>query len=172
MGACFDVRCPPYWPLFREYVQSPPLLARCSENMCGVPPSRYTLFLCGVPPQFSSVPTLALSWILSKIENLASSSLQDKVYLNMYPRVWHSQLSLFIIAFTFISHLVTRYILGSNHTIKDHNFLSILQLRLHISKLHLGYPHPLGYPLLASHNTLLLGQPPCLQTDTLLNDNA
>ena len=28
----------------------PPLLAPCSENMCGVPPSRYTLFLCRVPP--------------------------------------------------------------------------------------------------------------------------
>ena len=34
--------------------------------------------------------TLALSWILSKIENLASSNLQDEAKLNFYPRVWHS----------------------------------------------------------------------------------
>ena len=36
---------------------SPPLLDTCSENMCGVPYSRYTLF-CAVPPplQFSFVP--------------------------------------------------------------------------------------------------------------------
>ena len=33
-----------------------PVLGPCSENMCGVPTSRYTLFLCSVPPQFDSVP--------------------------------------------------------------------------------------------------------------------
>ena len=33
-------------------VSPPPIaLAHCSKNMCGVPPSRYTLFLCGVIPQ-------------------------------------------------------------------------------------------------------------------------
>ena len=49
---------PAIGPLFRKYVRCPPsLLAPCSENMCGVPPSLYILFLCGVPPpQFSSVP--------------------------------------------------------------------------------------------------------------------
>ena len=45
-----------YWkPVLRWGV--PPLLDTCSENMCGVPYSRYTLF-CAVPPplQFSFVP--------------------------------------------------------------------------------------------------------------------
>ena len=58
--------------LFWCAVFPPPLLAPCSESMCGVPPpywypvkkicavsppSRNTLFLCSVPsPQFSSVP--------------------------------------------------------------------------------------------------------------------
>ena len=38
-------------PIHKLCAVSPPsLLAPCSENMCGVPPSRYTLFLCGVPP--------------------------------------------------------------------------------------------------------------------------
>ena len=41
---------PPIGTLFRKYVRCPPpLLAPCSENMCGVPPSHYTLFLCRVP---------------------------------------------------------------------------------------------------------------------------
>ena len=68
-----------------------PVLAPRSENMCGVPPSWYTLFLCGVPPPpiwFCALNTLA--WILRKIENLASSSLQAEAMLNLYPRVWHS----------------------------------------------------------------------------------
>ena len=62
------------------------------RNMCGVPTSRYTLFLCCVPPPiyFCALNDLALPWILSQIENLSSSSLQDEAKLNLYPRVWHS----------------------------------------------------------------------------------
>ena len=72
----------PFWALFRKYVRCPPpLSAPCSEYMCGVPPSRYKLFCAVSPRQFSSVP-LTLSWILSEIENLASSSLQDEAKLN------------------------------------------------------------------------------------------
>ena len=91
-------------------VPPPEKLAPCSENMCGVHPSRHTLFLCGVLPppiQFCALNTLPLSWILSKIENLSSSSLQDEAKLNLYPRVWHSQLSLL---FTFNSTCVLLYI--------------------------------------------------------------
>ena len=36
------------------------------------------------------LPHLDLSWILSKLENVASSSLQDETKLNFYPQVWHS----------------------------------------------------------------------------------
>ena len=48
-----------------------------SENPIGPPLKK----VCAVSPvQLSSVPLphLALSWILSKVENLASSSLQDE----------------------------------------------------------------------------------------------
>ena len=69
-------------------VVSPP-----QQSMCGVPPSQYMLSfnvvrcphpicsthqecMCGVPPCNSvPLPHLALSWILSKVENLESSSL-------------------------------------------------------------------------------------------------
>ena len=46
----FSNRSNDYWELVLMCGVPPPLLAPCSENMCGVPPSRYTLFLCGVPP--------------------------------------------------------------------------------------------------------------------------
>ena len=87
-------------------VPPPEKLAPCSENMCDVPLSRYTLFLSGVPPpiQFCALNTLALSLILSKIVNLASSSIQDEAKLNLYPRVWHSQLSLFPDILDLIGH--------------------------------------------------------------------
>ena len=100
------------------------------QSMCCVPPSQYMLSfkvvrcphpicsthqecMCGVPPCNSvPLPHLALSWILSKVENLESSSLHDEptdwlflasykapvwlsILLNLYLRVWHSQLSLF-----------------------------------------------------------------------------
>ena len=74
-----------------------PMCYSRQQSMCGVPPSQYTFFLCGVPPNVVFFSTVALSWILSKIENLASSSLQDKALLNLYPRVWHSQLTLLYI---------------------------------------------------------------------------
>merc|ERR1711875_66629 len=47
--------------------------------MCGVPPFHYKFF-CAVSPPCNSVPLphLTLSWILSKVKNLASSSLQDE----------------------------------------------------------------------------------------------
>ena len=67
------------------------------QSMCGVPPPSicFLSMLCSVPTPFvplikkvcamsppsstcNSVPHLALSWILSKVENLASSSLQDE----------------------------------------------------------------------------------------------
>ena len=66
-----------------------PLLAPCSENMCSVPPPGIHFF-CAVPPRPVYNFSLALSWTLSKIENPASSSLQDKAKLNLHPRVWHS----------------------------------------------------------------------------------
>ena len=56
-----------------------PLCSTHQEGMCGVPPFQYKFF-CAVSPPCNSVPLphLALSWILSKVENLASSSLQDE----------------------------------------------------------------------------------------------
>ena len=52
------------------------------QGMCGVPPSSSTNISgrCPLPPQCNSVPLphLALSWILIKVENLSSSSLQDE----------------------------------------------------------------------------------------------
>ena len=78
-----------YWkPVLRWGV--PPLLDTCSENMCGVPYSRYTLF-CAVPPplQFSFVPwTLWLRlgfWAKLRIWQVPACKM-----LNLYPRVWHS----------------------------------------------------------------------------------
>ena len=59
-------------------------LVICTESLfwCAVSPTPPNLVLC--------LNTLALSGILSKIENLASSSLQNEAKLNLYPRVWHS----------------------------------------------------------------------------------
>ena len=70
---------PPIGPLFRIYVWCPSLPV-------------YTFSVWCPPPKilFCALNTLALSWILSKIENLTSSSLQDEAKLNLYPRVWHS----------------------------------------------------------------------------------
>ena len=63
--------------------------------MCGVPYWPPVQKVCVVPPPPSYWHPVqkictALSWILSKIENLASSSLQDESKLILYPRVWHS----------------------------------------------------------------------------------
>ena len=44
--------------------------------MCGVPPSSISVFCAEHPP--SPLLHLALSWILSKVENLSSSSLKDE----------------------------------------------------------------------------------------------
>ena len=66
------------------------------NKVCAVSPPPSIRFFCAVSPPMQFFPSLSLSWILSKIENLASSSLQDKVQLNLYPRVWHSQLSLLL----------------------------------------------------------------------------
>ena len=59
--------------------------------MCSVPidPPCRKYVLCPPPPT-NLVLCLALSSILSKIEDPACFSLQDEVKLNLYPRVWHS----------------------------------------------------------------------------------
>ena len=84
LAPCSESMCGAVSPL--------PLLAPCSENMCGVhPPCIHFFVRCRPPPGLVlCLEHLALSWILSKIENLASSSLQDEVKLNLYPLVWHS----------------------------------------------------------------------------------
>ena len=77
------------------------------QKICAVSPPPRIHFLCTVslPIQFCALDTLDLSQILSKIENLASSSFQDETKLNLYPRVWHSQLSLFPEFFELFPHL-------------------------------------------------------------------
>ena len=64
------------------------------QKICAVSPPPGIHFFCAVSPPspiyFCALNDLALSWILSKIKNLASSSLQDEAKLNLYPRVWHS----------------------------------------------------------------------------------
>ena len=56
-----------------------PICSTHQKGMCGVPPFEYKFF-CAVSPPCNSVPLahLALSWILSKVKNLARSSLQDE----------------------------------------------------------------------------------------------
>ena len=73
-----------------------PICSTHQEGMCGVPPFQYKFF-CAVSPPCNSVPLphLTLSWILSKVENLESSSLQDEA--NFCLRVWHSQLSFYYV---------------------------------------------------------------------------
>ena len=73
------------------------------KSMCGEPPSPPTAYVfsvwCPLSP-FNSVPLLplALFWNLTEVDDLASSTLQAQlsVQLNLYIRVWHSQLSLFL----------------------------------------------------------------------------
>ena len=50
------------------------------KKVCAVSPPSSTNFSVRCPPLCNSVPLphLALSWILSKVENLESSSLQDE----------------------------------------------------------------------------------------------
>ena len=57
-----------------------PLCSTHQEDVCGVPPFQYKFFCAVSPPPCNSVPLphLALSLILSKVENLESSSLQDE----------------------------------------------------------------------------------------------
>ena len=82
---------------------------------------------CAVSPQKFSpmpLPRLSLSWILSKKLNIFScaasppqcsslplsyphwylASVEISIYLNLYPRVWHSQLSLFYYHFDYQVH--------------------------------------------------------------------
>ena len=76
------VRCPPLpvYAFFQCCAVSPPHLFHSSRRYVRCPPLPLQIFLCGVPPPCNSVPLphLALSWILSKVENLASSRLQDE----------------------------------------------------------------------------------------------
>ena len=63
LGSCFDVRCPPLLaPCSESMCGVPPLLAPCSENMCGVPPPSIHFFVRCPPPCFSSVP-----WTLGSV---------------------------------------------------------------------------------------------------------
>ena len=76
------LECGPAQPyLSFNVVQCPhPICSTHQEGTCGVPPIQFKFF-CGVsPPPWNSVhlPHLALSWILSNVENLASSSLQNE----------------------------------------------------------------------------------------------
>ena len=70
--------------LFFNVVRCPhPICSTHQEGMCGVlsPSSSTNISVrCPPPPQCNSVPLphLALSWILSKVENLTSSSLPDE----------------------------------------------------------------------------------------------
>ena len=79
LGNVNVVRCP--HP--NKVLRCPPLPI-CSTHLEGTyvrcPPLSVQIFLCGVPPPCNSMslPHLALSWILSKEENLASSNLQDE----------------------------------------------------------------------------------------------
>ena len=96
----------PWLPSSTKYVRCPRSLL---SMLCGVPTPFVTLvhklctvypppsirFFCAVSPLMQFLSTLALSWILSKIEKLASSSFQDKTQLNLYSQVWHSHLSLY-----------------------------------------------------------------------------
>ena len=76
------VRCPPLpvYAFFQCCAVSPPHLFHSSRRYVRCPPLPVQIFLCGVPPPCNSVPLphLALSWILSKVENLTSSSLPDE----------------------------------------------------------------------------------------------
>ena len=71
-----DVWCPPLPVIFSPHLNR----SLHQKSMCGVHPSQHMFLLCGVLPPCSSVhlPHLALSWILSEDENLASSNLQDE----------------------------------------------------------------------------------------------
>ena len=65
-------------PIFLCCAVSPPHVLLLSTKYVRCPPLPVYIFSVRCPPQCSFFFTLALSWILSKIENLASSSLQDK----------------------------------------------------------------------------------------------
>ena len=92
-------------------VPTPIRYVRCPHlNKVGAasPPSSI-YFFCAVSPPFATLGSVLDS--ISKAENLTSSRLQDEatdcffmryldpielsIYLNLYLRVWHSQLSLF-----------------------------------------------------------------------------
>ena len=74
------VRCPPLpvYAFFQCCAVSPPHLFHSSRRYVQCPPFQYKFFFAVSPPCNSvPLPHLALSSILSKVENLASSSLQD-----------------------------------------------------------------------------------------------
>ena len=72
---------PSHYMLSFNVVRCPhPSCSTHQEGMCGAPLFQYKYFCAVSPPYENSVPLphLALSCILSKVENLSSSSLQDE----------------------------------------------------------------------------------------------
>ena len=64
------------------------------KKVCAVSPTSSVCFFCAVSPHRISVPLphSAMSWILSKVQNLSSSSLQDWLFLCVtWPQlIYHS----------------------------------------------------------------------------------